>query len=94
MKTLSRKDIEAIASRVCEAYRKLPDLQGKPIYKIEPEKLVTDVLGLDIEFHHLSATAVFLALHRPVKSRTGSMTMQIRNTTPCLTETPSSWKRI
>lgn len=65
MKTLSRKDIEAIASRVCEAYRKLPDLQGKPIYKIEPEKLVTDVLGLDIEFHHLSRYGSVLGVTSP-----------------------------
>ena len=49
MKTFSRKDIEGIAARVCEAYKKLPEFQGKPIYKIEPEKLVTDVLGLDME---------------------------------------------
>ena len=65
MRTLSRKDIEGIASRVCEAYKKLPDFQGKPIYKIEPEKLATDVLGLDIQFHHLSRYGSVLGVTSP-----------------------------
>lgn len=65
MRTLSRKDIEGIAARVCEAYKKLPDFQGKPIYKIEPEKLVTDVLGLDIQFHHLSRYGSVLGVTSP-----------------------------
>lgn len=65
MRMLSRKDIEGIAARVFAAYKKLPDLQGKPIYRIEPEKLVRDVLGLNIEFHHLSRYGSVLGVTSP-----------------------------
>ena len=34
MKHLSRKEIEAIAARVVTAYKKLPELEGQPIYSI------------------------------------------------------------
>lgn len=54
MKCLSRQDIEAIATRVVNAYSRLPELQGKPIYRIDPELLLKRVLGLNIEYLHLS----------------------------------------
>ncbi len=40
MKHLSRKEIEAIAARVVTAYKKLPELEGQAIYRIEPELLI------------------------------------------------------
>ena len=54
MKCLSRQDIEAIATRVVTAYYKLPELQGQQIHRIDPELLLTKVLGLNIEYYHLS----------------------------------------
>ena len=54
MKCLSRQDIEAIATRVVNAYYRLPELQGQPIHRIDPELLLTKVLGLNIEYYHLS----------------------------------------
>ncbi|NCD03995.1 MAG: ImmA/IrrE family metallo-endopeptidase [Clostridia bacterium] len=54
MKCLSRQDIEAIATRVVTAYYRLPELQGQPIHRIDPELLLTKVLGLSIEYCHLS----------------------------------------
>lgn len=54
MKCLSRQDIEAIATRIVNAYYRLPELQGQPIYRIDPELLLTKVLGLNIEYYHLS----------------------------------------
>ena len=49
MKYLSRKDIEAIGERVTKAYFQLPDLTGKTVYKITPDKLITDLLGVNLE---------------------------------------------
>lgn len=54
MKCLSRQDIEAIATRVVNAYYKLPELQGEPIYRIDPELLLQSLLGLSVDYHHLS----------------------------------------
>lgn len=48
MKHLSRKEIEAIAARVVTAYKKLPELEGQAIYRIEPELLIRNLLGLNI----------------------------------------------
>lgn len=54
MKCLSRKDIEAIAARVLKAYKKLPEVAGKDILRIDPELLLTRLLGLKIEYARLS----------------------------------------
>lgn len=65
MKRLSRKEIEAIGTRVVDAYKKLPELQGKEIYRIEPELLIKSLLGLNIEYHHLSLNGRILGLTTP-----------------------------
>lgn len=62
MKYLSRKDIEAIGERVTKAYFRLPDLTGKTVYKITPDKLITDLLGFNLEYHHLSLDGSVLGL--------------------------------
>lgn len=62
MKYLSRRDIEIIGERVYKAYKKLPDLAGTTIYKILPDKLIKDVLGLNLEYHHLSLDGSVLGL--------------------------------
>ena len=62
MKYLSRKDIEAIGERVTKAYFRLPDLTGKTVYKISPDKLITDLLGVNLEYHHLSLDGSVLGL--------------------------------
>lgn len=54
MKYLSRFDIEAIAQRVIASYSKLPELHGKPISRVDPELLVTNLLQLKIGYAHLS----------------------------------------
>lgn len=60
MPYLTQGDIEAIAQRVTTAYRKLPNLCG--ITKIDPERLVTDLLGLSISYHVLSRHGTILGL--------------------------------
>ena len=54
MKCLSRADIEAIAERVLKAYYQLPQNKDAEIYRINPEQLVTELLGLKVEYEHLS----------------------------------------
>lgn len=65
LRFLSRRDIENISERIIKAYRKLPDLAGKTIYKILPDKLITDLLGLKLEYHHLSLDGSVLGLTTP-----------------------------
>ena len=62
MKYLSRKDIEIIGNRVIRAYMRLPDFVGKTIYRITPDVLIRDVLGLNLEYHHLSLDGSVLGL--------------------------------
>ena len=68
MKYLTRKDIEIIGERVFRAYKKLPDLTGTKIYKILPDKLIKDVLRLNLEYHHLSLDGSVLGLTTPFSS--------------------------
>lgn len=62
MKQLSRKDIEAIAERVVQAYMKLPELQGQNIQRIEPVLLCEELLNLNIDFVRLSLDGSLLGL--------------------------------
>lgn len=45
MKILSRKDIEKIAERVLKAYKNLPENINTDITHIDPELLLTNLLG-------------------------------------------------
>lgn len=62
MKHLSRKDIEAIADRIVKAYCELPEVKKNKIYRIEPELLLTKLLGLKIEYQHLSLDGSILGM--------------------------------
>ena len=62
MKHLSRKDIEQIATRVVSAYKKIPVLSGKQLYKIDPEILCKDLLKLHVDYKHLSLSGMVLGL--------------------------------
>lgn len=62
MVRLSRNDIEQIAERILIQYRKLPEVQKKKMYRVDPELLLTKVLGLNIEYGHLSIDGSILGL--------------------------------
>lgn len=62
MKRLSRNDLEAIGERVIKAYIMLPEIQGQPIYRVYPEILVKSLLGLRIDYRHLSVDGSILGL--------------------------------
>ena len=62
MRRLSRKDIEGIAGRVITAYKNMPVNEGKVLNKVDPELLVHGLLGLNIEFKHLSLDGSILGL--------------------------------
>ena len=59
---LSRKDLENIAERVLVSYRNLPEVKRKKMYRVDPELLLTKVLGLNIEYQHLSVDGSILGL--------------------------------
>lgn len=62
MKRLSRYDIEMIGERVLNTYRKLPEIQAQPLYRIDPEILVEKVLKLKLDYCHLSLDGSVLGL--------------------------------
>lgn len=62
MKHLSRDNIEVIANRVFKAYKALPDIKNSECYRIKPEKLILEVLGLNIGIEHLSLSGDTLGL--------------------------------
>lgn len=62
MKMLSKNNIEEIAERILNEYKKLPEIKGKEIYRIDPDVLLTKVLKLNIEYAHLSPNESILGL--------------------------------
>lgn len=62
MKQLSRKDIEAIAERVVQAYMHLPALQEQDIQRVEPVLLCEELLNLNVDFVRLSLDGSLLGL--------------------------------
>ena len=62
MKHLSRLDIEAIAEKYITAYMELPEVQDMPVYRIEPELFLERVLGLKIDYAHLSYDGSLLGM--------------------------------
>lgn len=62
MKHLSRFDIEAIAAKYVKAYMELPDVRNTKIYRIDPELLLEKVLGLTVEYQHLSYDGSILGM--------------------------------
>ena len=82
MKRLTRNYIEGIAERVLTAYRNLPEIKGTQLYRIDPEILLTKVLGLNIEYAHLS-------LDRSILGLTSFGEVEVE-----ATEKPLWWKKI
>ena len=62
MKHLSRFDIEAIAVKYVQAYMALPDVRNTQIYRIDQELLLEKVLGLNVEYQHLSYDGSILGM--------------------------------
>jgi len=62
LKRLSRYDIERIAVRVVTAYKALPELAGQEIININPELVTKSLLGLSLEYRHLSLDETVLGL--------------------------------
>lgn len=62
MKHLSRKDIEGISLRIVDAYKKLPELAGQRIYRIDPVLLSESLLHLNIDYMHLSPDGSILGM--------------------------------
>ena len=62
MKRQTRAYIEGIADRILKAYMNLPEIKGNDIYRIDPELLLTRVLGLKIEYAHLSLDGTVLGM--------------------------------
>ncbi len=60
---LSYNDLDAIAGRVFRAYSRLPEVQaaGQVLY-VDPALLLKSLLGLTIEFRHLSADGTTLGI--------------------------------
>ncbi len=62
MRRLSRQYLERIAARVVAAYRKLPQVAEEGIHGIDPERLLHEVLGLNVEYHHIARDGSILGL--------------------------------
>lgn len=70
MKILSRKDIDKIAERVLKAYKNMPENNDMDITHIDPELLLTKLLGFNLEYTHLS-------LERNILGATTTVPMEI-----------------
>lgn len=65
MKYLSRQGIEQIGERVIKAYRNLPDNKKSTLYRVDPIKLIEEVLKVNLEYHHLSLDGAVLGVTTP-----------------------------
>lgn len=93
MKHLSRFDIEAIADKYVQAYMALPDVRNTQIYRIDPELLLEKVLGLNVEYQHLSYDGSILGMTSFRKWVFRYLKMMITKPFSFWTEKPFSWKR-
>ena len=50
----SRNDIERISMKVINRYKQLPELQGLSITKIDPTLLAVNLIGLTLDFVHIT----------------------------------------
>ena len=62
MKRLSRNDIGTISEKFVKAYFELPEIKKSQVYRIEPELMLEKVLGLTIEYMHLSYDGSILGM--------------------------------
>lgn len=62
MAYLSRADLEAIGARVIRAYKKLPRIAGQPLEYVNIDFLIESLLGLRIDYSHLSPDGSTLGL--------------------------------
>ena len=62
MKRLSRNDIETISEKFVKAYFELPEIKKSQVYRNEPELMLEKVLGLTIEYMHLSYDGSILGM--------------------------------
>lgn len=61
MLCLSRNDLEAISQRVLRAYWKIPEANETPWY-VDPDLLLSSLLGLKIQYRHLSDDGLTLGM--------------------------------
>lgn len=66
LKYLSYYDIEQIGERVIRDYKKLADIEIPIIYKVDPIKLINEVLKAKLEYHHLSIDGTVLGVTTPI----------------------------
>ena len=59
---LSYSDMDRIADRIVRAYAKLPEVSISDFLYVDPELLLHSLLGLEIEYRHLSADGMTLGL--------------------------------
>ena len=59
---LSYSELDRIADRVVNAYAKLPEVSISDYLYVDPELLLRSLLGLEIEYRHLSADGTTLGL--------------------------------
>lgn len=62
MKKLSRKDLELIGERVFRGYNKLPTVQIEKLNKLNPTLLAEELLGLTVDYTHLSKDGLTLGV--------------------------------
>lgn len=62
MAYLSRNNLEALGEQVFAGYRQLPRFQGQSIQRVEPAVLAGDLLGLRVDYRHLSRGGTVLGL--------------------------------
>lgn len=62
MKVLSRANLEAIGARVIRAYAALPGVAGQALERVDIDYLCHSLLGLQIDYRHLSKDGVKLGL--------------------------------
>lgn len=62
MAYLSHIDLENIGLRVIQAYKKLPEVYGQPLDRIDIDYLIHALLGLRIDYSHLSPDGNTLGL--------------------------------
>lgn len=72
MKILSRKDIDKIAERVLKAYKNLPENSNTDITHIDPELLLTNLLGFKSVHFFILILAFFYRYNKRLRLKIGT----------------------
>lgn len=78
MRYLSRVDLEMIGLRIISAYKRLPAVTDAPLERVDIDYLMQSLLGLRIDYRHLSPYRDKLGLNTQLWIRASMSNLELQ----------------